>query len=138
MNETFLDTAYALALSLEQDNFHSKARELSQRYKSEPYRLVTTRGICMEIGNALSKLRLRALCVALLTSFEDDDRIEIVPLTEELYAKAFALYQTRPDKEWGLIDCISFVVMQERGITDALTSDEHFRQAGFRPLLREL
>jgi hypothetical protein len=37
----------------------------------------------------------------------------------------------RPDKEWSLTDCISFVAMNERNITDALTSDHHFEQAGF-------
>ena len=58
-------------------------------------------------------------------------------LAGELYAQAFRLYQDRPDKEWGLIDCVSFVVMGARGITDALTSDEHFEQAGFKALLRK-
>ncbi|MFM6264927.1 MAG: PIN domain-containing protein, partial [Dolichospermum sp.] len=42
----------------------------------------------------------------------------------------------REDKEWGLVDCISFIVMQDRGISDALTTDIHFQQAGFRALLR--
>ena len=60
-----------------------------------------------------------------------------MPLSEELYARAFTLYRQRPDKEWGMVDCISFVVMQERGLTDALTTDEHFGQAGFRVLMRE-
>ncbi len=58
-----------------------------------------------------------------------------VPLTDELYQQAFDLFRDRPDKEWGLIDCASFVVMQ-RGLTEALTPDEHFEQAGFRALLR--
>jgi len=47
-----------------------------------------------------------------------------------------ALFCSRLDKEWGLIDCVSFIVMQERGLTNALTTDEHFEQAGFRALLR--
>ena len=63
--------------------------------------------------------------------------MEIVPLSEAIFARAFQLYRTRPDKEWGLTDCISFTVMQERGLTAALTTDEHFGQAGFRVLLRE-
>ena len=138
MNEIFIDTTYALAMALDTDNFHAKALELSQRYDSPENRFATTRGVMMEIGNALSKVRHRKGAAALMNSFEADPRIEIVPLSEELNAKAFALYQARPDKEWGMVDCISFVVMQERGMTDALTSDEHFRQAGFRPLMREI
>ncbi len=47
------------------------------------------------------------------------------------------LYRHRPDKEWGTTDCISFVVMQDYGLTEALTTDEHFKQAGFRALLIE-
>lgn len=91
----------------------------------------------LEIGNSLSKLRLRHVAVQLLETLEADPMVEIIPLSEELYAQAFDLYRSRPDKEWGLMDCISFIVMQERGITGALTTDAHFRQAGFRALLRE-
>lgn len=68
---------------------------------------------------------------------ETDSKVEIVSLSEQLYTQAFQLYCQRLDKEWGLVDCISFIVMQERGITEALTADEHFQQAGFRVLLRE-
>ena len=68
---------------------------------------------------------------------ETDSKVEIVSLSEQLYTQAFQLYCQRLDKEWGLVDCISFILMQERGITEALTADEHFQQAGFRVLLRE-
>jgi predicted nucleic acid-binding protein len=50
---------------------------------------------------------------------------------------ARTFFSVRPDKEWSLTDCISFVVMNERGITDALTSDHHFEQAGFQILLKD-
>jgi hypothetical protein len=68
---------------------------------------------------------------------EADPNVEILPLSEELYARALQLYNTRSDKEWGLVDCVSFIVMLDRGIQDALTSDKHFLQAGFRALLRD-
>ncbi len=91
----------------------------------------------MEIGNALSKQRYRPAAVELLLSLENDPKIEIVPVSGDLYAQAFKLFSERTDKEWGLVDCVSFVVMRERGITDALTSDDHFRQAGFNALMRK-
>jgi predicted nucleic acid-binding protein len=72
----------------------------------------------------------------LLESLEQDPNIEIIPMTEGLYKRGFELYQSRPDKEWGITDCISFVVMQERSIMEALTTDKHFEQAGFQALLR--
>ncbi len=98
---------------------------------------MTTWGVLLEIGNALSKVQYRQAALQLLSSLQRDASVEIVPLSEPLLQRAVMLYAERPDKEWGLTDCISFVVMEERGIRDALTADEHFRQAGFRPLLRE-
>lgn len=99
--------------------------------------MVTTRAVLMEIGNALSKQRYRPAAVELLLSLENDPKVEIVPVSGDLYAQAFKLFSERTDKEWGLVDCVSFVVMRERGITDALTSDDHFRQAGFNALMRK-
>jgi uncharacterized protein len=98
---------------------------------------VTTRAVLLEIGNALSRLRYRPAAVCLLRALEADPGVELLPLSEDLYTRALQLYCSRPDKEWGLIDCVSFVVMSERGITKALTADEHFLQCGFRALLRE-
>jgi uncharacterized protein len=90
----------------------------------------------LEIGNALSKQRYRLAAVALLESLENDSTVEIVSLSQSIYNSAFCLFRERTDKEWGLVDCISCIVMQEYGIIDALTSDNHFSQMGFRPLLR--
>ncbi len=92
----------------------------------------------LEIGNALADPRYRLDAVRLLEALEADERIEIAPLTEVLYQSAFKLYQSHSDKGWGLTDCMSFVVMREREMTEALTADHHFEQAGFRVLLREM
>jgi predicted nucleic acid-binding protein len=136
--EAFLDTAYAIALSAPGDLFHRRAEELAEQMEQEGTRIITTRAVMLEIGNALGKQRYRANAVVLLEALEEDSNVEIVPLTEDLFVRAFQLYRSRPDKEWGLIDCVSFAVMQERGVTIALTTDDHFSQAGFRALLREL
>ncbi len=136
-NEVFLDTAYAIALSVESDEHHERAEELSEQLEAEATRLVTTRAVLLEIGNALSKKRYRKAALELLDALEQDLQVEIISLSEELYERALELFRNRPDKDWGLVDCVSFVVMQERGLTEALTTDEHFEQAGFRPLLRD-
>lgn len=136
-NELFVDTSYALALASSDDQLHARAAVLAHRLKRSPVRFVTTRAVLLEIGNALSRLRFRQGAIRLLESLEADPSVEIIPLSEDLYARAFALYRARPDKEWGLVDCISFVVMQDRAIVEALTSDVHFQQAGFRAMLRE-
>jgi predicted nucleic acid-binding protein len=137
MTEVFLDTSYAIALSVSNDEHHERAINLAEQLEAERTGLVTTRAIFFEIGNALAGLRYRKAAVQLLDALENDPKVEIVPITEELCVRAFELYRNRPDKEWGLIDCISFIIMEERRITDALTADNHFRQAGLRALLKE-
>ncbi len=136
-SKLFLDTAYVIALSVPRDTFHERSLQLADQLEAARVHLVTTRAVMLEIGNALSKQRHRSAAVKLLQALESDPLVEIVALSEQLYQRAFRLYSTRPDKEWGLSDCVSFVVMQEHKLTEALTTDDHFRQAGFRALLLE-
>ena len=137
--ELFLDASYyAITLASATDQYHERAVELAQRIETGDRRLVTSRAVVLEIGNALSKLRYRAAAFALLDAIERDPNLEIVPLSEELYRRSLELYRQHQEKEWGLTDCVSFAVMRERSIIDALTADDHFRQAGFRILLAEL
>jgi len=137
MNDVFLDTSYAIALSSPKDAHHAKAVVLAQQLEDAGTQIVTTVGVVLEIGNALSRLRYRKAAVALLSALESDAKIEVVSASEELCGQAFELFQQRMDKEWGMTDCLSFVVMSEREITAALTADDHFRQAGFQALLLE-
>ncbi|MBE9058455.1 type II toxin-antitoxin system VapC family toxin [Sphaerospermopsis sp. LEGE 08334] len=136
MIEVFLDTSFAIALSSLTDQNHLMAVQIANQLEANKTRLVTTQPILLEIGNALSKQKYRIAAIQLLESLEADPNIEVVLLTKELYTEALNLFKQREDKEWGLVDCISFIVMQNRGITDALTADIHFHQAGFRALLR--
>ncbi|TVP64225.1 MAG: PIN domain-containing protein [Nodularia sp. (in: Bacteria)] len=136
MIEVFLDTSFAIALSSITDQNHLRAVELAHQLEANKVRLVTTQAILLEIGNALSKQRYRVAAIQLLESLENDPNVEVVLLTKDLYTDAFNLFKQREDKEWGLVDCISFIVMHNRGITDALTADIHFYQAGFKALLR--
>ena len=135
--EVFLDTAYAIALSSSNDIFHRQALALAEELEAAGVRLITTRAVLLEIGNALSKQRSRQAAIALLIALEIDPLVEIVSLSEQLYSRALQLYRERLDKEWGLTDCISFIAMRDRGIVEALTTDEHFQQAGFCALMRE-
>ena len=137
MAEVFLDTAYAIALSSANDHFHQRAVVLANELEAAGTRLVTTHAVLLEIGNALSKQRYRRAAIQLLDALETDPKVEIIPLSAELYTPALQMYRERPDKEWGLTDCVSFIVMEDRGMNEALTTDEHFQQAGFRVLLRE-
>ncbi|MCG3772921.1 MAG: tRNA(fMet)-specific endonuclease VapC [Nitrosomonadaceae bacterium] len=133
--EVFLDSAYAIALSAPTDQYHKQALVLAEQLEAKGTRLITTWAVVLEIGNALARLRYRQAAIELLASLEEDPTVEIIPISDQLYARALRYYQERPDKEWGLTDCISFIVMQDRGLTDALTPDDHFRQAGFFTLM---
>ena len=135
MNRVFLDTSYAVALSAVSDEHHKRALELADEMEGANTHFVTTRAILLEIGNALSRLRHRAAAISLLTALENDPQVEIVPLSDDLYHRALEIYRDHADKEWGLIDCVSFIVMKDEALTEALTADNHFQQAGFRTLL---
>jgi hypothetical protein len=137
-SSVFLDTAYAVALASTSDAYHRQALALADELEANETPLVTTWGVLLEIANALSKVQYRHAALQLLSSLQRDASVEIVPLSDPLLQRAVTLYAERPDKEWSLTDCISFVVMEVRGIRDALTADEHFKQAGFRMLLREV
>lgn len=130
----FVDTGYWIALSDAGDQCHARARTLATRI-TPPF--ITTDAILTEVGNALAAARWRELAVALLADVRASPDVEVVHVGPDLFDRAVKLYGQRPDKEWGLTDCISFVVMQDRGITEALAADQHFVQAGFIALLRE-
>ena len=97
--EAFLDTSYAVALSAPSDEFHLKAKEMAKKMILDNTRVVSTRAVLLEIGNALCRQRFRATAVSLLETLEQDPYCETIPLTEDLYARAFQLYSARPDKE---------------------------------------
>lgn len=136
MPELFLDTGFAIALASPRDQHHQCAVELATEVKANATHLVTTHAVVLEIGNSLSKGNYRTAAVQLIASLRTDPTVEILTVDEELFDKSFTLFGNRDDKEWSLTDCISFVVMETRRITDALTPDEHFNQAGFNALMR--
>lgn len=127
-----IDTSSVVALVNKNDEDHEKAVELSIEFNRKP--LIVTDAVLLEIGNSLSR-RFKKECISAIDGFFLSEEIEILRLNETLFNKGFELYKTYADKTWGLADCTSFVVMNEYGITDALTSDKHFIQAGFRALM---
>ena len=117
------------------DTLHPESVRLFQQRLKEGGVFLTSSVVLLEVGNWLSPIPLRRLASGLLERIEHSERIQVVELTPELYRKGWRLYSERPDKDWGVIDCISFTIMQERNIVEALTGDRHFQQAGFVTLL---
>lgn len=132
----FLDTAYVLALFNTRDQWHAKAIEWQQKIALDNSYLITTEFVLAEIGDGLSSQNLRANAAAIIHILIESPTVRVVPSESSLFMQGLQLFKSRPDKDWGLTDCTSFVIMQDFGISDALTTDGHFEQAGFYPLLR--
>jgi predicted nucleic acid-binding protein len=136
-NKVFADSSYLIALASARDELHDEASRLFDHVLMRRIGMVSTRAVLIEFANFLARPELRKMVVKVVDDFERDPSVEIVPLSEDLFGEAFDLFRHRMDKSWGLTDCISFVVMRERGISEALTADEHFEQAGFIALLNQ-
>jgi hypothetical protein len=132
MTEVFADSFYYLALLNPADQHHAAALQATKNLQS---RIVTTPWVLMEVGDALSHPSARALTHRFLMQVQADANTVIIPFAESWYRRGLALYGSRLDKGWSLTDCISFEVMNARQLTEAITGDHHFVQAGFRILL---
>jgi uncharacterized protein len=132
--KVFGDTVYFIALLSTGDRWHAQAVAISRQ---SPGHLLTTEWVLTEVGNAFSRPAARQKFVRLLNILREQSDVELLPSTSDLFQRGTEFFSARPDKEWSLTDCISFVAMSERDITDALTSDHHFEQAGFRILLKD-
>ena len=133
MSAVFTDAAYFIALLNPVDDFHARALELARR---PPGLLVTTYWILAEVGDGFSQPGNRAKLARLLELLASTPDIEVLPPTVEQFRAGAILHANRADKRWSLTDCITFSVMTDRGLVDALTTDYHFEQAGFRALMR--
>ena len=131
----FLDTAYINALINTRDQWHAVAARWERGLARQRRRLITTEFVLTEIADSLAAVRFRDHAVRAIGALQTSDLVEIVPATSALFAAGLDRFRHRTDKDWGLTDCMSFVVMEERSLVEALTTDEHFRQAGFRALL---
>ncbi len=132
----FLDTAFIQALLNPRDDYHNQAKQLFPRIRAAS-EVWITEAIFAEVGNALSVFN-RNGAVQFIQQCYRTDNIKVVSVDTALMMQALALYQSRSDKTWGLTDCISFVVMQQRNLSDAVTGDRHFVQAGFRALMLDI
>ena len=135
--KVFADTAAFVALLIRRDKFYQSANAIMAELSEKDTKLFTTEMVLFELANALSSVELRGKTIILIDELQTLPNVQIVWSSVELFEKAWTLYRERPDKEWSLTDCASFVVMRERGINLAFTSDKHFEQAGFVRLLEK-
>lgn len=141
LDRLFVDTSFFQAVMNKNDQEHHRALNLLPHVRKA--RLVlTTEAVLVEVGNALGKID-RTRGAQLVKQYLDESKdpksnVKVVTVDTELLRRGLEHYRTHQDKEWGLTDCISFIVMREHGLNDALTADRHFDQAGFRALMRDV
>lgn len=135
MSQVFIDTHALIAIASTRDMDRARVLRVLAELESRHARFVTTDAILTEFCNAMARSTLRRRGAQMVRLLQARDDIEIVHVTRELFERALILFEGRPDKDWGLTDCISFEVMKERRIARALTADHHFAQAGFKPLI---
>ena len=133
MKVVFADTFYSLALLNKNDEAHARAFNYLNQFSGK---LITSEWILLELADGLATSRHRDAFSITRTELLAADSVEVVPLDMAIHEEAIALYANRRDKNWSLTDCVSFVIMRQKGIAEALTGDAHFEQAGFRALLK--
>jgi predicted nucleic acid-binding protein len=134
-SSVFLDTNGWIALLNATEQLHERAYEAWVELGQRGYRIVLTDWVIAETGNGLARSRARTIFADAIDRISQNPLVDIVIVDQPLIARAIDRYRRYSDKSWGLVDCASLIVMQERGITEAFTSDHDFEQAGFRCLL---
>ncbi len=133
MTATFIDTSFLIALVRRKDALHERASALQANQKGP---LLTTEFVLLEFLDALCSPPLRSVSMETVAVLRQAIAVRIEAATSELIAEGMRIFEQHSDKNWGLTDCISFHVMRREGLQEALTSDHHFEQAGFRALMR--
>ena len=134
MNRVFADSHFFFAiLNPARCGTLPTAMEFARRNRGP---LVTTAWVLTELADGLAGTARRQAFRSVLADLESNRENLVVPANYETFERGVELYHARPDKQWSLTDCISFVVMSEEQITEALTGDHHFEQAGFKALLK--
>jgi uncharacterized protein len=128
----FADSSFYVAMLSPGDRFHGQV----QQVRDDPsLRVFTTEFVLCEVGNSVSAGG-RASFLRLIARLRESPFVRISAVSRRLFNAGLELYGERPDKEWSLTDCTSFVEMGRLGIREALTNDRHFTQAGFDILMK--
>jgi len=136
--KVFVDSVAWIALINKSDNFHERSNEVKRQLENDKCKLITTEFVLLEVANELSSPPTRDRAIRYINGLKHLSNLTIIEANNELFQLGWLLYSKRLDKEWSLTDCISFVIMQRDGMTQAFTNDHHFEQAGFIKLIKEV
>ena len=140
MPETvFWDTSAFVALGNADDQLHDEAVLVSETLAQSRAHVLTTSAVLTEVANTFSKAGWRSVAEQIVEAVRQSVAMglaTIIHVDASLWQRGWALFLARPDKDWGLTDCLSFVVMEEKAVSQAFTSDHHSEQAGFERLMQ--
>ena len=128
-----LDTSGLLCLLLKDEPRRDEAQAL---FDAAVEKVTHSYVVAELIALATTRGLPRAVALEFARAIQDSTEVEMVWVDEALHREALTLLDHRADKAWSLCDAVSFIVMRQRRIAEALTTDHHFEQAGFVRLLK--
>jgi uncharacterized protein len=134
--EVFMDSAGFFALWDAGDVYHAPAVRLQEELAGKDRRFLTTEYVVDETVTLLLVRHSHHAAADFLDTIERSESLRLEWIGPERFYAAAALFRKHAVKEWSFTDCVSFVTMHELRIRDAFTTDQHFKQAGFVPLLK--
>ena len=134
MKRVFVDTFYLLALVSPSDESHARALQFARAYRG---RFITTQWVLTEMADGCAATANRLRAVEFIKVFSAQSNVTVFPVSDDWFQRGLRRYGERPDQKWSLTDCISFLVMEDEKLSEALTADHHFEQAGFVALLKQ-
>ena len=138
MNKLFVDTSGWANLFIPTEIYHKAASQYFQEAYRQNQEIVTSNYVIAELVSLLN-VRLKASRSQQFTyidTIKTSEKVMLIYLDQRIDTLAWNLCKSRPDKAWSLVDCTSFIIMQQLGIQVALTTDSHFEQAGLIRLLK--
>ena len=135
--EIFVDTSGFYALLVGRDDQHAAAKKILAEARRRRQAFVTTDYVLDETVTLLAARDLGHLVEPFLQSTLDSRACRVEWMQPERFTEARRLLAKHLDQGWSFTDCVSFVVMKQRGLRDSLTKDAHFAAAGFLALLRK-
>jgi predicted nucleic acid-binding protein len=128
-----MDTYALIAWINTRDAAHQRVQSYLDSYSGD---IVTTEWVLLEFADAFSLSKIKPFAIEAIKRVRRLPMFLVVGFEPAVHQVAFELYETRSDKDWSLTDCVSFTVMTQRGLSEALTADHHFEQAGFRAIFK--